>query len=127
VWAILTDPGHAESFVHLGEAYAPMRRLVELLAERPYADEVFAFKSIATFVLTTAPSYQQAPVHDEIAITFHPALLLFRVGYCVRIFSTAVASDQMDAIDVCEGPDVLDVIDRYSQRLLLLRQVKSEA
>jgi MoaA/NifB/PqqE/SkfB family radical SAM enzyme len=47
MWALLSDPGHAASFDHLGEAYAPLRRLVEQLAGREFADQVYAYKSMA--------------------------------------------------------------------------------
>jgi hypothetical protein len=40
MWALLSDPGHAESFDDHGEAYVPMRRLIEQLAHREYADRM---------------------------------------------------------------------------------------
>ncbi len=45
MWELLSDPGHAVSFEQLGEAYAPLRRLVEQLARREYAGRVYAYKA----------------------------------------------------------------------------------
>src|SRR5262245_1547471 len=80
MWGLLSDPGHAESFDHLGEAYAPMRRLVEQLVRREYADRVYGVKSMATFGLTTAPTYAEADGHDRIGIEYNPDSGLFAAG-----------------------------------------------
>jgi hypothetical protein len=64
MWALLSNPGHADSFEKHGEAYTPLRWLVEQLAHREYAGRVYAFKSLSSFNLTTAPTYQQADGYD---------------------------------------------------------------
>src|SRR5262249_36294513 len=81
MWALLYDPGHVDSFDHLGEAYAPLRRLIEELALKEYAGRVYAFDSGASFILTTAPDAQQVAGHDEVGIEYNPARGVFEVGY----------------------------------------------
>jgi hypothetical protein len=120
MWAILSHPGHAESFLDHGEAYAPMRRLVERLGQRPYAGEVYAVKSMWYFCLTTAPSYQEAPGHDEVWIAYNPGNGLFDVGYDEWISPTRNPQRRTAVGRTCERPEVMDVVDRYVLRLLLL-------
>jgi hypothetical protein len=62
MWALLSDPGHVDSFDHLGEAHAPLRRLVEQLARREYAGQVYAYQATASFNLTTAPTCRAQPL-----------------------------------------------------------------
>jgi hypothetical protein len=122
MWALLSDPGHAASFDHLGEAYAPLRRLVEQLVRREYAEQVYAYKSIASFSLTTAPTYQEADGHDEVGITYNPGRRLFGVGYSEWVSPTRNPRHQTVASHVCEPHEVGEVIERYLLRLLLSRQ-----
>lgn len=119
MWALLSDFRHADSFNHLGEAYAPLRQLVEQLAHREYADRVYAFKSMASLNLTTAPSYHDADGHDDIGIGYNPRSGLFGVGYCEWVSPTCNPRHRTAASRVCESKEVGEVIDRYVLRLLL--------
>jgi hypothetical protein len=122
MWAILSDPGHADSFLHLGEAYGALREVVALLARRPYAEEVFAFKSMASFNLTTAATYQDSPAHDEIGIGYNPRRDLFVVGYSELVSPTRNPPRRTSACRTCEQAEVIEIIDRYVLRLLLTRR-----
>ncbi|OAI47653.1 hypothetical protein AYO44_09140 [Planctomycetaceae bacterium SCGC AG-212-F19] len=99
-----------------------MRLLVGQLAQRPYAGEVFAFKSLATFVLMTAPSYQEAAGHDEVGIGYDPGSGLFAVGYCEWVSPTRNPRHRVAASRSCEVAQVAEVVDRYVLRLLLVRR-----
>lgn len=70
MWASLSNPGHAEGFADYGANLAPLRQLVEQLAGRPYKDEVYAYTSLAVFVLITSPTYAESTGHDGIAIEY---------------------------------------------------------
>lgn len=122
MWAILSHPGHAEGFLDQGEADAPLHRLAEQLARRPYAGEVFAHGSLATFFLTMAPTYQEAPGHDAIEIGYDPGRGLFAVGYREWVSPTRNPPDRAAASHLAEWPEVVEVIDRYVLRLLLVRR-----
>lgn len=125
MWALLSDPGHADSFDKHGEAYAPLRRLVEHLARQEYAGRVYAFKSLASFNLTTAPMYQQADGHDVISIEYDPGRGLFGVGYREWVAPTRNPRNprhRAAANRACEVTQVAEVVDRYVLRLLLTRQ-----
>jgi hypothetical protein len=122
MWALLSDPGHAESFTDLGDAYALLRRFVEQLAHREYAGRVYAFKSMASFNLTTAPTYQEDAGHDVIGIGYNPGRGLFGVGYCEWLSPTRNPPHRTAASRACEAAEVGEVIDRYVVRLLLSSQ-----
>lgn len=127
MWAILSHPGHAEGFLDQGGADAPLHRLAEQLARRPYAGEVFAFASMATFCLTTAATYQEAPGHDAIQIKHDPGSGLFAVGYREWISPTRNPPDRAAVSHLAEWPEVVEVIDRYVLRLLLARRAMAQA
>jgi hypothetical protein len=121
MWALLSDPGHAESFDKHGEDYVPLRRLVEQLAHRTYADRVYAFKSLFSFNLTTAPTYP-ADGHDVIGIQYDPGRALFSVGYHERV-SPIRNPRRRTAVDRgCEATEVANVIDCCVLLLLLSRR-----
>jgi hypothetical protein len=122
MWAILRDPCHLETFLDLGESFAPMRGLVEHLIQRSYAGDVFAFTSLDCFVLTSAPSYMETEGHDRIAIDFDPVGGLFTVRYCEWVSPARNSSHSEAACRTCERPEVLEVIDLYVLRLILLRR-----
>ena len=124
MWAILGDPGHAGTFHDLVESFDPMRGLVERLAQRPYADDLFPFSSMACFVLTTAPSYREAEGHDRIAIDFDPEHGLFEVLYCEWASPTRNPPHHVVACRSCERAHVAETIDTYVLRLLLLRRAR---
>src|SRR5262245_13655567 len=118
MWALLSDSGHGASFDQLGEAYAPLRQLVEQLAGREYADRVFAYKWMSSFNLTTAPTSQEIAEHDGVGIEYVPDQGVFRVGYGEGTHPGR--SPQVPtAPRVCTPQEVGEVIDRDVRRLLL--------
>ena len=122
MWALLADPGHADRFDHFGEVYAPLRRLVEELAHREYASRVYAFKSKASFNLTTAPTEQEAAGHDGIGIEYDPERGIFRVGYSEWAHVDRALSIRNRGVRVCNSHEIGDVIDGYVQKLLQSQQ-----
>lgn len=122
MWGLLSDLGHAESFDHLGDAYVPMRRLVEQLARREYASRVYGVKSLAAFGLTTAPIYAQADGHDHIGIGYNPDSGLFAIGYAEWVSPTRNPQRRTASSRVCEAAEAVEAIDRYVLRLLLSRR-----
>lgn len=117
MWGLLSDPRHAASFDVHGDNFAPLRRLVEQLATREYAGRIYAFMSLATFNLTTAPTYQESDGHDVLGIVYDPLSDLFRVDYCERAFQK-----HNPAYRCCDAAAVGEVIDRYVVQLLVSRQ-----
>jgi hypothetical protein len=115
--AILSHPGHAESFAAHGGEYAPMHELVASLSNRPYAGTLYAFNSLTTFVITSAISYSECDGHDEVLIQFNPILNLFEVGYGEWVSSTRNPPHRIAANRRCSGADVLAVVDLYVLRL----------
>lgn len=122
MWALLSDPGHSDSFDKHGEVYAPLRQLVEELARREYAGRVYAFKSMYSFNLTTAPTYQEAAGHDQVSIGYTPGRELFGVSYSEWVSPTRNPRHRTAASRVCEQQEVGEVIDCYALRLLLSQQ-----
>jgi hypothetical protein len=120
MWAKLTDPAHAERFDDPGDA--AMRRLVLELAQRPYAGELFAHKSMATLILTAGASQQKAAEHDEITIRCDPRRGLFEVAYCEWVSPTRSPPHREAAGRSCEAAEVVEVVDRYVVRLLLAKR-----
>src|SRR5436190_207854 len=111
MWALLYDPGHADGFDHLGEAYAPLRRLVEELAHREYSGRVYAFAAGSSFNLTAAPSAQQAVGRDEVGIEYDPTRGLFEVGYITWATAGRGARHRGAERRVCAPDEVGGVID----------------
>lgn len=122
MWALLSDPGHEESFADHGVAYAPMRRLLAELARRDYAGVVYGVKSLASFSITTAPTYQDAEGHDAVVVMYHPGRGLFAVGYSEWVSPTRNPPLRSAAGRMCEASETGEVIDRYVLRLLLSRR-----
>jgi hypothetical protein len=114
MWALLSNPGHAASFDHLGEAFAPLRRLVEQLASRDFASRVYAFKWMASFNLTTAPTSQEVSEHDGIGIEYVPDQGVFRVGYGDR-----ACPNRSPQVVTVPPHEVGEVIDQYVRKSLL--------
>jgi hypothetical protein len=114
MWALLSNPEHAASFEQLGEAYAPLRRLVEQLTGREYAGRVHAFKWMASFNLTTAPTSQEVGGHDGIGIDYIPDQGVFRIGYDDR----AIPHHSPPFLTAAPH-EVGELIDQHVQRLLL--------
>jgi hypothetical protein len=119
MWGLLSDPGHADSFDDFGEEYEPIRHLVEQLSQREYAGHVYAFKSMYTFNLTTAPTYQQADGHDDVGLGYNPRNGLFGVSYSEWVSPTRNPRHRTVASRVCERHEVGQIVDRYVLRLLL--------
>jgi hypothetical protein len=118
MWALLSDPGFVVGFGYLGDAYAPMCRLLAELAEREYACRVYGVKSMASFSITTAPTYQEQDGHDYVGILYNPTHRMFVVDYSEWV-STPHYSSRVVASRMCEGEEVAEVIDRYVLRLFL--------
>jgi hypothetical protein len=122
MWALLTNPGHAEGFVPLGEAYTPLRRLVGQLARREDAGRVYAFQASASFILTTAPSHAEAGGHDRIGVEYLPDRGLFAIGYTTAgAPPTRTARQRTAAVRLCQPAVLGEILDGYVQRLLLAR------
>ena len=117
MWALLYDPGHVDSFDHLGEAYAPLRRLIEELALKEYAGRVYAFDSGASFILTTAPDAQQVAGHDEVGIEYNPARGVFEVGYIEWAPPGRKARHRAAKSRVFAAHEVGEGIDGYVKRM----------
>lgn len=122
MWALLANPGHAESFDYHGVDYAPLPLLVEQLASREYANRVYVVKSLATFILTMAPTYIEDTGHDSINIQYNPDRSLFDVSYCEWLSPTRNPPHRIAAKRTCEPAEVGEIIDRYVLRLLLFRR-----
>jgi hypothetical protein len=113
MWALLSSPEHATSFDQFGEVYAPLRRLVEQLARREYASRIFAFKWMASFNLTTAPTSQEVGGHDGIGIEYIPDKGDFRVGYDGRAIR-----NHSPRVLTASPHEVIELIDQLVLRLL---------
>ena len=113
MWVPLSDPGHAAGFDHLGEAHAPLRRLIEQLAGREYAGRVYAFRWMASLNLTAAPTAGEAAGHDGIGIEYVPEQGVFRVCYDDR------APNGRARVLTASPHEVGELIDQHVQRLLL--------
>jgi hypothetical protein len=124
MWALLREPGHEASFADHGEGIRPMRHVVGFLAKRPYSHEVSAFKTMASFCITIAPTYQESCGHDVVRIGYNPEGGLFSVSYSEWISSTRNPPHRTTASRSCEPSEVIDVIDRYVLRLLLTEQAR---
>jgi len=120
MWALLSNPGHADSFEKHGAAYTPLRWLVEQLAHREYAGRVYAFKSLASFNLTVASTHENADNCDVIGIEYDPQRALFSVRYNWAPPSRDVSHRVMGSC-CCGATDVAETIDSYV-RVLLDRQ-----
>jgi hypothetical protein len=119
MWAPLSDPVHLDRFAHLGEAYAPVRRLVEDLGRRDYAGRVYAFNANGSLKLTTAPKADAAARHDGIGITYDPKQKAFAVGYSTPAQSPTPSRGYPTIGNrVCAPSEVSEVIDQYVQGML---------
>jgi hypothetical protein len=120
MWALLSDPGHADGFEKHGDAYTPLRRLVEQLARREYAGRVYAFQSLSSFNLSTAPTDQEADGCDAIGIEYDPGRDLFGVQYH-RVSPSRDLGRRVMGSCCCGATEVAEAIDSYV-RVLLDRQ-----
>src|SRR5262249_27221717 len=106
------------SFDHLGETYAPLRRLVDELARREYAGRVYAFNSGSSFNLTSAPGPCQSSGHDEVGIEYNPERGVFEIGYIEWRLSTCRARHRTAESRICAAHEVGEVIDRHVRKLV---------
>jgi hypothetical protein len=78
----LSSPAHAENCDN--PRFTPLRRAVQELSAKSYAERIYGWWTHYTFVLSTAPSYEEAkdPGHwDVLAIMFLPDQQRFLIGY----------------------------------------------
>jgi hypothetical protein len=122
MWALLSDPGHGNSFASHGEPYAPMRQLLLELAQREYADQVYGVKSLTTFGITTAPNYETRQGHDTVGIMYDRRRGLFAVGYSDCMSTNRSPRPRETDARTCEIGEAADFIDRYILRLILSRR-----
>jgi hypothetical protein len=94
-----------------------MHELVASLSKRSYADTLYAFKSLSTFVITSAASYSECDGHDDVSIQFNPIVNLFEVRYGEWVSSTRNPPHRIAANRTCSEADVLAVVDLYVLRL----------
>src|SRR5262245_23423078 len=117
MWSLLYDSRHADSFDDLGEAYGPLRRLVNDLGFRDYAGRVHAFASGSSFILTTAPSARQTG-GQEVGVEYDPARGMFAVGYLEGAPASRYPRHRVAESRVCAPDEVGEVIDGYVRRML---------
>lgn len=122
MWAILSSPDHVASFAEFGEEWAPLYRLAIALAGRPYAPGLWAFKSLASFNITTAEKHSGLDGHDIVHIEFDPRQQVFHVRYEEWVSSTRNPPHRIAASRDCDESAALETVDLYVLRLLLLRR-----
>lgn len=116
MWAPLSDPVHLDRFTHLGEAYTPVRRLVEDLGQRDYAGRVYAFNANGSLKLTIAPK------GDAVGIKYDPKQETFAVGYSTPAEPpTRSRGYPTVRSEICAPSEVNEVIDQYVQTMLQAR------
>jgi hypothetical protein len=122
MWAPLSDPIHLDRFTHLGEAYAPVRRLIEDLGQRDYAGRVYAFNAHGSLKLTTVPKSDAAARHEGVGIKYDPKRETFAVGY-----ETPSAPPNRGrryptiGNHICGPTEVSEVVDKFVQRMLQIQ------
>lgn len=122
MWAPLSDPVHLDRFTHLGEAYAPVRRLVEDLGRRDYAGRVYAFNSHGSLKLTTAPTRDATAPHNGIGIKYDPKRETFAVGYSACAEPPTRRGRYPTVGDhLCGAGEVSEVVDKYVRTMLQSR------
>ncbi len=126
MWALLTNPGHSDSFGDDGTSYTPMAALLADLSNRQYAEQLFGVRSLSTFGITTAPSYAQTNGHDFVRIQYDPAKRLFHVIYDEWISATRNPPHRMACSRECESDEAGSIIDVYVVRLMLISNRKAE-
>lgn len=73
MWAVLRefDPGDLYDVQPAGD-FTPMRALVEVLRDRPYADLLSAHTSLFSFTITPALDYAEACRFDSVLVDYSP-------------------------------------------------------
>jgi hypothetical protein len=123
MWAILSGPDHIASFADFGADWgAPMHRLATALSERSYAPGLWAFTSLASFNITTAPKHAALDGHDVVHIEFDPRQQSFHIEYQEWVSSTRNPPHRSVASRECAEAVALETVDLYVLRLLLLRR-----
>lgn len=120
MWTTLSDPDLGEYISDLGHEYAPLRELVERLAQQAYAKSLYAVTSLMHLSLTTAPDFEQQTGHDMIGVDYNPRRGLFELSYNEWISSSSNPSRRAVAKLLCEPSEASKIIDVYVVRLLML-------
>lgn len=90
-----------------------MIRTIQYLQGRPYAATLFAFTSLATFHVTTAPSYAEFRGHHTVGISWSPEKRIFSLSFGESWVS------QREHERVCEELGLPASVDSLIQRMLL--------
>ena len=94
-----------------------MRQLIVSLSKRPYAEVLYAFNSLTTFVITSAVSFSGRDGRDEVMIEFNPETSLFIVSYAEWVSPARNPPHRIADKHKCSAADVLAVVDLYVLRL----------
>ncbi len=81
MWKLLTN--YSDKFVqnvYSAEEDKPIINLIERLRKKDFADSVYCFTSLWTFVITLQNEYN-APIKDSISVSFDRRTNKFSIGY----------------------------------------------
>lgn len=123
MWGVLSDLGFAENYREFGDRFAPMQRLAAALSRRPYADQLNAFTSLATLVITTEPSRDELHDRDRVSIQFFEDTRLFDVQYAEWVQPKRNPPHRVVSHRKCSEEEALSVVDLYVLRLLIARRL----
>jgi hypothetical protein len=96
---------------YLNDDFLPMRNLILRLQKKEYAESVFAFTSLYTFIITLRSEYHSRP-KDSIAINFESITKFFDVGYYDAKSTDGVSYR-------CVEKQVENLVDAFALRLFL--------
>jgi len=119
MWALLSNPEHSDGFGGGGAKYSPMAAILFDLSKRQYAEQLFGFRSLSSFSITTAPTYAEKDGHDFVRIQYVPSKELFHVDYVEWISATRNPPHREVSSRECEYDELGTIIDAYVVRLML--------
>ena len=122
MWLPLNSPLLARSMSQNGEGFLSFARLIEQLSKRTYADQIYAFISHASFILTTAPTYQEADGHDWVSVVRKEEGKLFSIAYEAWVSDSCYPNRTISDMQSCEWANALDRIDCLVLRMINLRR-----
>lgn len=123
MWLLLANPTLAESISQNCEEFSPFVELVEQLSKRSYANQIHAFISHASFVLTTAATYQEADGHDWVSVTQMDEGKLYAVAYEAWVSVTRNPKRSISDQQTCELANVPNFVDSFVLRMLTIKRV----